>query len=512
MNRKINSGYYIVIFLLIIGLFVSSIGVTYCRYQVTDQKDIVFNIRGAGDFYIIDNSQKWQLDKSTQACFLNFSVTNTVNNNTPKYKNSFYVKVSLDVDVKLNMILTDLSGREIVCEGIKVKNNNQYDYYFVDEFDEEVRVILEGKKKSVENIRLEVYGAHTSFLSEISVVDASYRIEKALDYAGSQDYSINVNSNYLSDSEDLVYIVNNGTYDISMTSNMNASSVVKYKTSSSNITATLNNKSSVNVDLEADIKKTVSLKINSNSSKDETVTVMWQLLDYSGKMIKEMNSKFLIKGTNEVSEVPVIEMKTDDKEFHKYKPLKFSITSDIDSVVDIREKFPINTRYSVNNGKTWYVLTSKDSIRLKLKANTSQKVVIDFRYTDMLWTDDVFNIYAYYNDEEISKLKMNMKSVDEVIGLEVTDVNTGIINDSEVSFVVNDTNINISLEYLDNGKYQSIDIDTYFSLSNNDNKYTITSKDVDIPKGTYKIKITQLYDDTVIDEEYLSFFVIDKSE
>ena len=35
----------------------------------------------------------------------------------------------------------------------------------------------------------------------------------------------------------------------------------------------------------------------------------------------------------------------------------------------------------------------------------------------------------------------------------------------------------------------------YITLSNNDNKYTLTLKNVSVPKGIYRIKITQLYDD-----------------
>lgn len=514
MKKNLVSNYCLIIFLLIIGLCVSSIGITFCRYQVVmDDNEMKFNVRGAGDYYIIDNNEQWQLDKLTQACFLNFSVTNTINNTKPKTNSSFYVRVSLDTPVNMNMILTDLSGREIVCEGMKTKNGNQYDYYFVDEYDKEVRIDLEGNKKSTENIRLEVYGSSYAYLSEISIVDASYRIEKEIEYAGNQGYSIMAESNYLSANEDFVYIVDNGTYDISLTSNMNAKSIVKYKTSSDNIMATLNNKSSVNVDLEADVEETVSLKINSNSSEDETVTVIWQLLDKNGTIIGEMKSKFLVRGRLSTVDNLTVQMETEDQEFHKYKPLEFSIKSSVDSLVDIREELlPVNTRYSVNNGKTWYILTKEDSLRLNLKANTSQKVIIDFRYTDMLWTDRVFNIYAYYNDEEISKLKMNMKSVDDVTVLQLTDIHTGIINDSDVSFIVNDTNIDISLEYFDNEKYQSIDIDTYFTLSNNDNKYTLTLKNVSVPKGIYRIKITQLYDDINIDEEYLSFYVIDKSE
>ena len=77
MKLKMNLRFvFLMTFLLSLGLFVSSIGVTWCRYQVTKKEDITFNVRSTGNFTIETNTNEWIFDESKQVYYINLDITN----------------------------------------------------------------------------------------------------------------------------------------------------------------------------------------------------------------------------------------------------------------------------------------------------------------------------------------------------------------------------------------------------------------------------------------------------
>lgn len=511
MNKTIRYIEYIcIIFLLILGLFVSSIGVTLCRYQVSDQKDITFRIRGAGEFYITDNDEEWTMDISSQTLNYHFRIKNTENEVYPEITHSFHVRLNMPNNLKVQLIAFDLSGNEWIYEGIYNQDTNEY--YFIDN-DKEALFELEGNKQSYIDFRIDVQGVNDAFISEIIIYDATYDIEKRKQDTISQSYPLEITSNYLSENEDITVVMKD-SINITLTSNMGANSKVTV-TGNDKVTATVNNKTNLAITLEPNIENKVNLTVTSSSSQDETVIVTWYIYDNDGNVKKTLKAKFLVRGTavSADTEIPDITMNYVDnqKTFNKYTPIEFTVSSDIDTSIEIRESlFSKNMRYSLNNGKTWYVLSYEDSINLSLKASIKQKVMIDYRYSDMDWNEQVYNIYAYYKDKELNKLQFN-KEIADIEVLKVTSSSMGAINKNDISFVLNTKDIEVYLEYLNNETYETLNKDKYFKWEiSDDAKYDITPLDnIDIPKGVYRIRLVQKYNDTLIKEEYLYFFAID---
>ena len=146
-----------------------------------------------------------------------------------------------------------------------------------------------------------------------------------------------------------------------------------------------------------------------------------------------------------------------------------------------------------------------------LKENKTQNIIIDLKDTRIQWTEELYKVYTYYNEDVlIHTLEFN-KQGNDIDLLKITSNNLGIIaKDEVVSFDVNISDAILSLQYYKDNEYQDIQIEEYLDITVSDDKLSYEIKTLEtIPAGTYRIKLTQKYEDNIICEKYLSFFVME---
>ena len=506
--------YTCIIFLLIIGLLVSFIGVTWCRYQTTTQKQLTFKVKGAGEYYVNDQTQ-WVFDYSTSLHSMSFSVSNTLDTKiVPEGTSRFHVRLTMNENVTTYLYVSDLSGKETKYKSKLYRSDNAtYEYGYVDIYGNELKHELQGNKASTQYIRLEVEGTTNAFISEVSIIDASYDVEKHQLYTVSPSIPLEVTSNYLSDVYNYT-VLTKDSVDITFKSNYEINSTISIESSSANIDASINNSQKLDIKLLPDTTHTVKLDVKTSSSQDEYVNVVMKLYN-ENQVIKTYKAKFLVKASLPLTSRPTVTLSyvNNQNTFDKYTPLQFNITSNIDANVQIKEDlFPVGTKYSLDLGQSWYVLSKSQEIDLELKKNSTQNVIIDFIDTNMKWENKSFNIFTYHNGYNISSLNFQKKA-NTLVLLEASTQNLGVVSkNAGAAFTTNTNDFSITLEQYKNNTYTTINKDTYLTwVVSNDNKtYEIMPKE-DIPKGIYRIKLTQKYNNRVLKEEYISFFVLDSN-
>lgn len=515
--------YFFLIFLLFLGLFVSSIGVTFCRYQVTANENVSFKIRGAGEYYIISESDEMKFDNNSQSLNYTFQVSNTNNEQNPVTTNYFSVRLNQTNGILARLYVIDLAGKEIMYNSFY--NEDSKEYYFVDQNNNELCFELEGRMKSTYTFRLELFNVTDAILSEIVIMDATYDIEKESKYTYAQHYPLTIKSPYLSTKDNITVLVEDGV-KLTLTADMASNAVFTYQTSE-NVEVFFDK---TTLELEPNIENNVTITVSSTSLNDEIVNVTCNIYDKMGHLKDVLTTKLYIKALeveNESEEEnfeedvmleevikPQIYMDYINTDmFDQYSFLSFYLQSHIDAKVNLGNyDFPACTRYSLDDGANWFVLPQTDSIYLSLKENIKQNVLIDLKYINsMEWKDEIYTLPVYFEDEQIQFLNFQKKNNDLML-LEVLESNMGIINMNELSFKVNTSRNDVCMEYLNDGKYEIIEHDLYFNLSLKDNvEYKIKRKDdVKIPGGTYRIKISQKYNDEVVKEVYQYFFVLEE--
>lgn len=512
--------YAFIIFFLILGLLVSSIGVAWCRYQVSTSKPITFKVKGASEYYI-SNQQEWEYDYNQNVHELSFQVSNTLNRQKiPTTSSHFHVRLSMSEQVQVSLYVLDLSGKETKYESkIYGEQHGVYEYGFVD-YDHELELELKGNNVSIQSVRLEIEGMTDAFLSEVMIIDASYDVEKGQYYSSSPSIPLEVTSNYLSDTLDHTVFITDSA-EITLKSNFGLKSTVSIETSSESLDASINNGVSLNITLEPDAEYTVTLDVTTFDDEEyddgeKYVNVYWKLYDDNDEVLKTYKAKFLIlKGQVSSDTQPTITTVPTQNIFSQYMPIQVNMTSDIDTVVTLvgDTLFPAYTKYSLDEGKSWYILSEENVIEVALKEKIAQNVIIDFKDTEMEWTEDTYNMYTYYNDELLNTLVLD-KKVNDIELLTTSINNLGVIHKNEkVSFDMNVSDVSLSLEYYGNNTYKEINKDDYlyWNMKNENQTVEITTKD-NIPLGTYRIKVTQINNNVILCEKYLSFFVIDTQE
>ena len=178
-----NIEYTFIVFFLLLGILVSSIGVTFCRYQVESSQNITFNVRGVGDYYILGESEstsyeynedslEWKMNHEENTLNLNFKVTNTLNTLTPDTDTFFYLRIILSYDTEIKMGVKNLAGKDVYYTGLSSQlAEDRYEYCFVDENYNELKFELKGDQISSQFISLQMKGITDAFISEVYILE-----------------------------------------------------------------------------------------------------------------------------------------------------------------------------------------------------------------------------------------------------------------------------------------------------------------------------------------------------
>ena len=242
----------------------------------------------------------------------------------------------------------------------------------------------------------------------------------------------------------------------------------------------------------------------------QNVTVVWEILDENGIKVDEYHAEFTLKEENKYSEEVSVSITSETENFNELNPIKISLSVDKDTTVSLTEGegFPEKTRYSLDNGTSWMMLTKKGSIDLNLiEGNTS--LMIDFSKTDVVFEEKDYIIMTYVGDNVACQLDLKMMKIDIEL-LKVTSFQSGIITNHPISFTVNTDQVSIYMEKLVGNDYIWTDKEAFFNWTTEDNlTYMISVKeDAEIVNGNYRIVIAQIVNDKVIGYEELSFYAM----
>ena len=242
----------------------------------------------------------------------------------------------------------------------------------------------------------------------------------------------------------------------------------------------------------------------------QNVTVVWEILDENGIKVDEYHAEFTLKEENKYSEEVSVSITSETENFNELNPIKISLSVDKDTTVSLTEGegFPEKTRYSLDNGTSWMMLTKKGSIDLNLiEGNTS--LMIDFSKTDMVFEEKDYSIMAYAGDNAACQLDLKMMKMNIEL-LKVTSLQAGIITSHPISFTINTDQVSIYMEKLVGNDYVWTDKEAFFNWTTEDNlTYTVSVKeDAEIVNGNYRIVIAQIVNDKVIGYEELPFYAM----
>lgn len=242
----------------------------------------------------------------------------------------------------------------------------------------------------------------------------------------------------------------------------------------------------------------------------QNVTVVWEILDENGIKVDEYHAEFTLKEENKYSEEVSVSITSETENFNELNPIKISLSVDKDTTVSLTEGegFPEKTRYSLDNGTSWMMLTKKGSIDLNLiEGNTS--LMIDFSKTDVIFEEKDYIIMTYVGDNVTCQLDLKMMKMDIEL-LKVTSFQSGIITNHPISFTLNTDQVSIYMEKLVGNDYVWTDKEALFNWVTVDNLTYIVSvkEDAEIVNGNYRIVIAQIVNDKVIGYEELSFYAM----
>lgn len=499
MNKTRNT---LLMLFLLFGLFVSGIGTTWCHYQVVEDFDFKYLIRKSGTFEMDYDSTKWIFDETTQTYSNEFIITNK-----NSQKNYLNIHINTTEKADYSIVIIENSGREVKYNSLLIKEeNNQYQYKFIDKEGNNLRLALEENASSKQHVRLEATNVTNAFQTEIILLDASYDIKKLSQNTTSQYKELNVSSNYLTPTGNLNILVEDKTLELTFDSNM----TINTKLTTTDTNVLVDNKKELEFIVNANETKTVTLDVS--KIKKDTFIVTWDILDDQGNPIQTLKANFIIKkdAVAATTIVPVVEMTyvNDISTFNKYEPIKLTLKSDITATIQIGDIFPVNTYYSLDEGKTWYVITKENDIDVDLTFGQPITLTIDLSKTNILWQEIEYDIYSYQGEYFIQPLTFYMQDI-QIEELEIVESNMGIIHEEKIEFTLNTEHVKIIMEEYSEGQYIELK-EPYFTLETTDNlSYTVKPNDTEIPKGTYRVRIIQSYKDILIKEEALYFFSIE---
>lgn len=519
---KLNIKLSLLVFLLTIGIGISGIGMTMCRYQTVQQQTVSYRIKGIGSFFVENKSEEWVLNSETGKLNLEFTVSNT-DPQTDMFLDTshcFLVRWESDVDTEITMHITLPSGRVVSYQGISEFNEetNKYSYCFFDENEQEVEFFLEGNQSSEQTIVLETSKRNEAFLSEVILVDGAYDVEANNLYATSQAQPLTATSNYLSEQSNLNIFVED-SIDLSLLLNQPSETkiIAEYDTDLLEVTFTANEQSSekeLTLDVEANKETVVTLNVVQKETleTEQIVVVKWQLYNASNELEKELTANFIVAENETISNIKpnqiTMEYVNEKESFSIIEPLELYVTSDQDTLVELKESLlPQYTRYSLDNGENWYILTEAGGIDLMLTANQKQHVMIDFSKTEIEWLNQTYDLSVYHSYDMLATLSFKMICLETVPTLELISYQAGVINYKPVSFTVNQSDITISIEKIEDTGCQVIDDKQYFEFITQDSlTYKIYLKtDVNLDAGTYQVNISNQNNDVLT----LTFFVVE---
>lgn len=242
----------------------------------------------------------------------------------------------------------------------------------------------------------------------------------------------------------------------------------------------------------------------------QNVTVVWEILDENGFKMDEYHAVFTLKTENIYSEEVSVSMTSETESFNELNPIQISLSVDKDTTVSLIEGdgFPEKTRYSLDNGSSWTMLTKKGSIDLKLtEGNTS--LLIDLSNTNVVFEEKDYSIIAYVSENAACQLDLKMMKMNIEL-LKVNDFQPGIITEHPISFTLNTAQVSIYMEKLVGNDYVWTDKEAFFNWTTEDNlTYTVSVKeDTEIVNGNYRIVIAQIVNDKVIGYEEMSLYAM----
>ena len=518
--------------LLVCLLFISSFGVVMARYQISHNEEVAFKVRGVGSYYVENASSQWSMNYATGYLESNFSIYNYSGTTMSEGPLSFHVRIRipeyLSDDISFKLIAKDISGTEQEFSSKYIGSTDEYrEYVFIEE-STEVEFSLSDKMKSYVDFVICAISVSDAFLSEVVIVDAGYNIETEMVESFSQFYPLEVNSNFLSKDEvHNVYV--DGETTISMISNMGMYSEVSCNYDGDLLFPYVSEES---LYLPSGKEQSVTLSWSMNEEAvaliseetRETITVIWNVIDDGGTVLEQWSANFIVSvGPMDTfgESTPTITMDYIDNNevFSQLRPLQCKITSSKDYLVYlIEEDFLAGTKYSLDNGASWLVLNKDGGIPVYLQADIHKEIIIKPNLSN--WETNYYKLYVDCNGKWETYLQFLKKNEEIKTPLVITGISSGNIKDQTIMFSVNKIgtdsmsveSLNMTVEYLNDGNYETIQNDLYFnwtteSVIENIN-YTLSGKEnVDIPSGTYRIRIEHLYSNNVVDVQYVSFFV-----
>lgn len=242
----------------------------------------------------------------------------------------------------------------------------------------------------------------------------------------------------------------------------------------------------------------------------QNVTVVWEILDENGVKMDEYHAVFTLKTENLYSEEVSVSMTSETESFNEINPIQISLSVDKDTTVSLIEGdgFPEKTRYSLDNGSSWTMLTKKGSIDLNLTEG-NMSLWIDLSKTGVVFEEKDYSIIAYVSENAACQLDLKMMKMNIEL-LKVNGFQPGIITEHPISFTLNTAQVSIYMEKLVGNNYLWTDKEAFFNWTTEDNlTYTVSVKeDAEIVNGNYRIVIAQIVNDKVIGYEELSLYAM----
>lgn len=534
--------------LFTLGLIISSIGVTLCRYEVKKAQNVNYVVKGLDELHFETQRNEWILNPNTGLLELNFAVSNRnpETNTISIANNTFYIRWLSTIDTTITLPVYTESGRVNIYTSTKelCEDQETYLYRFLDKNGEEIAFHIQGRTYGKQDFSLQIPRVNDAFLSELLIIDEAYELEAKRTYMSSQFYPLEVTSNFLN--EDGNIIVNfEDTIDISLTTSHVIRSKISAVSNHDDIVIELKEKIEDNLPTEgeetetepeeaveieenvhenelelmqeANKEKVVTLSVlPTYKEEDITILVEWQLINTDTEVEKTYKANFIIPAkksinTNKPTEIKMEFVEENKNNFSKYEPMEFIITSPIDTIIQLKESIIFKyTRYSFDKGSNWYILAKDGGIEVPLKENQPQHILIDFSQSNIEWLNQVYEISAYHSYEKLAKLDFNMQIAEEKEIFKIIRSKTGIINYQPIEFSVNQEEPSIVIERLTDNGYEVIDESLFFEIRTvNKFDYQIYKKDnVKLSVGTYQVRITNKSNE----EARFAFFVVEEKQ
>lgn len=264
---KTKFGISLIVFLLSLGLCVSSIGVTWCRYQVTDEEKIQFVVKGEGSYYIVQEQITPANLEMNNDYSISFRVMNTANDEVPENSYRFHVRWNSTTKQNVSLFVKELSGREKEYKGVLIKESNGlFSYVFVDEDSREALLIHEANQVSEKQCRLIVKNSLQSFGSEIIIIDDAYESEHQNTFTSHEVEDFSLSSNLLIQEDNQIIEIRD-EIELTLNTNRDIKTRVTLINENEQINATVNGLDYVEMDLAANTQGKVTLKL----AKEEPV-------------------------------------------------------------------------------------------------------------------------------------------------------------------------------------------------------------------------------------------------